>query len=77
MFHCISREGALIALVQVAINWCLCQDTIPIPGAKSLKQAEEVLGALSWRLSAAECQALEEASDAAPKTMVQNIFQTK
>ena len=64
-------------MLQVAINWCLCQGTIPIPGAKSLKQAEEVLGALNWRMSASECSALEEAANAAPKTMVQNIFQTK
>ncbi len=62
---------------QVAINWCLCQGTIPIPGAKSVQQVEEVLGALGWRMSASECQALEAAADAAPKAMLQNIFQTK
>lgn len=63
--------------MQVAINWCICQNTIPIPGAKNLRQAEEALGALEWRMSAAECQALEEAADAAPRAMLQNIFQTK
>ena len=66
-----------VRYVQVAINWCICQDTIPIPGAKSLKQAEEALGALDWRMSSAECEALETAADEAPQTMLQNIFQTK
>jgi pyridoxine 4-dehydrogenase len=61
---------------QVAINWCLCQGTIPIPGAKSVKQVEEALGALGWRMSTSECQALETAADAAPRVMLQNIFQT-
>ncbi|KAF6153714.1 hypothetical protein GIB67_000947 [Kingdonia uniflora] len=28
---------------QVAINWCICKGTIPIPGMKSVKQAEENL----------------------------------
>eukprot|EP00960_Hanusia_phi_P030691 748795-Hanusia_phi.AAC.3 len=43
------QKGRTIA--QVAINWCMCKDTIPIPGAKSLKQAEENLGAVGWRLT--------------------------
>lgn len=63
--------------LQVAINWCLSKDTIPIPGAKNLTQAEEVLGSLNWRLSAEECRDLEKAADAAPRTMLQNVFQTK
>lgn len=63
--------------VQVAINWCLCKGTIPIPGAKSIQQLEEALGALNWRLSGSEVAALEAASDKAPRGMLQNIFQTK
>ena len=63
--------------MQVAINWCLGKGTIPIPGAKSLSQVEEALGSLGWRLSAAEVAALEEAADRAPRTMLQNVFQTK
>ena len=63
--------------LQVAINWCLCKDTIPIPGAKNLRQAEEALEALGWRMSSAEVAALEDASDVAPRGMLQNIFQTK
>ena len=63
--------------MQVAINWCICQDTIPIPGAKNLQQAEGNLGALGWRLSSGEQSALAGAADTVPRGMIQNIFQTK
>eukprot|EP00195_Chlamydomonas_chlamydogama_P009230 CAMPEP_0202914762 /NCGR_PEP_ID=MMETSP1392-20130828/63888_1 /ASSEMBLY_ACC=CAM_ASM_000868 /TAXON_ID=225041 /ORGANISM="Chlamydomonas chlamydogama, Strain SAG 11-48b" /LENGTH=316 /DNA_ID=CAMNT_0049606543 /DNA_START=248 /DNA_END=1198 /DNA_ORIENTATION=- len=62
---------------QVAINWCMCKGTVPIPGAKDLGQARENLGALGWRLSAAEVEELEGAARKAKRSMVQNIFQTK
>jgi hypothetical protein len=29
--------------LQVAINWCMAQGTVPIPGAKTLSQASRVL----------------------------------
>ena len=64
------------AAAQVALNWCICQGAIPIPGAKNLAQAGDNLGALGWRLSASELAALEDAADAAPRGMIQNIFQT-
>ncbi|XP_052173128.1 pyridoxal reductase, chloroplastic isoform X2 [Diospyros lotus] len=62
---------------QVAINWCICKGTIPIPGVKSVKQAEENLGALGWRLSSDELLQLEDAALASPRKMIQNIFQTR
>ncbi|XP_062204967.1 pyridoxal reductase, chloroplastic-like [Phragmites australis] len=61
---------------QVAINWCICKGTIPIPGVKSVRHVEENLGALGWRLSPAEISELESAAMAAPKKMIQNVFQT-
>lgn len=61
---------------QVAINWCICKGTVPIPGAKSLAQAQENLGALGWRLAASEEAALDAAAQSIKKGMVQNIFQT-
>ena len=39
---------------QIAINWCLCKDTTPIPGVKTMRQLEDNLGALGWRLSEGE-----------------------
>ncbi|WP_017297248.1 aldo/keto reductase [Nodosilinea nodulosa] len=71
---------------QVALNWCLCKGTIPIPGAKTLAQAQQNTAALGWRLDAGEVEELDRAargsdgSAAAQKgchQMVQNIFQSR
>jgi pyridoxine 4-dehydrogenase len=64
-------------MTQVAINWCICQGTIPIPGAKNQIQARENIGALGWRLSSAEVTELETIALNLDKQMIQNIFQTK
>ncbi len=64
-------------IAKVAINWCICQGTIPIPGAKNLTQAKDNLGALGWRLSNAEVTELETVALGLEKKMMQNIFQTK
>jgi aryl-alcohol dehydrogenase-like predicted oxidoreductase len=47
---------------QVAINWVICKGALPIPGAKSARQAEDNAGALGWRLGEAEVAALDKAS---------------
>jgi len=44
---------------QVAINWVICKGALPIPGVKTLQQAQENLGALGWRLSEDEVAALD------------------
>ncbi|MBD2179915.1 aldo/keto reductase [Aerosakkonema funiforme] len=62
---------------QVAINWCICKGTIPIPGAKTVEQAKENIGALGWQLDSGEIAELDKAAASADKKMVQNIFQTK
>jgi aryl-alcohol dehydrogenase-like predicted oxidoreductase len=49
---------------QIALNWAICKGTVPIPGAKNLRQAQENAGALGWRLTPDEVAALESASDA-------------
>ena len=64
-------------MAQVAINWCICKGAIPIPGAKSLRQAQQNTGAIGWRLNEAEVSALDSASAACDKQMVQNIFQSR
>jgi aryl-alcohol dehydrogenase-like predicted oxidoreductase len=48
---------------QVALNWIICKGALPIPGAKSGKQATENFGALGWRLTPEQVKALDEASD--------------
>ncbi|MGF1478966.1 MAG: aldo/keto reductase [Cyanophyceae cyanobacterium] len=62
---------------QVALNWCICKGTIPIPGAKTVQQAQENLGALGWQLDEGEIEELDRAAARVDKKMVQNIFQTK
>ncbi|HEY9889482.1 MAG TPA: aldo/keto reductase [Candidatus Obscuribacterales bacterium] len=62
---------------QVALNWCMCKGFIPIPGAKTLAQAQQNTGALGWRLEAGEVLELDNAVKRSDKQMVQNIFQTR
>eukprot|EP00257_Ricinus_communis_P014850 XP_015572624.1 pyridoxal reductase, chloroplastic [Ricinus communis] len=64
-------------LPQVAINWCICNGAIPIPGVKTIKQVEENLGALGFRLSSDELLQLEYAARESPQKMIQNVFQTR
>jgi aryl-alcohol dehydrogenase-like predicted oxidoreductase len=48
---------------QVALNWVICKGGLPIPGAKTAAQAQQNVGAIGWRLTPEEVQALEAASD--------------
>lgn len=63
--------------LQVAINWCICKGTVPIPGIKSVRHVEDNLGALGWKLTNDEQLQLEYAAKESPKSMIQNIFQTR
>jgi aryl-alcohol dehydrogenase-like predicted oxidoreductase len=47
---------------QVALNWAICKGAVPIPGAKNARQAMDNAGALGWRLSLDQVQALDRAS---------------
>lgn len=49
---------------QVALNWCICKGTIPIPGAKNLEQAQENGGGMGWSLSEQQVAQLDRASEA-------------
>jgi aryl-alcohol dehydrogenase-like predicted oxidoreductase len=48
---------------QIAINWTICKGTLPIPGAKTIRQAEQNCGAGGWRLTESEVMELDEMSD--------------
>jgi len=58
----IGREHGNKTPGQIAINWTICKGTLPIPGAKNARQAQENLGALGWRLSESELIALDKIS---------------
>jgi aryl-alcohol dehydrogenase-like predicted oxidoreductase len=73
--ECLTQIQPLIALLreigeargrvtpaQVALNWVMCKGAVPIPGAKSARQAEDNVGALGWCLSSEEVAALDVAS---------------
>jgi aryl-alcohol dehydrogenase-like predicted oxidoreductase len=53
---------------QVAVNYCMAKNTVPIPGAKNKSQAESVVGCLGWRLSEGEILELEKVAAKAPKS---------
>lgn len=61
----IGQEHGGKSKVQVALNWCICKGTMPIPGAKNAAQAAENAGALGWRLTEEEVERLDQASLAA------------
>eukprot|EP00931_Biecheleriopsis_adriatica_P046813 TRINITY_DN26931_c0_g1_i1.p1 TRINITY_DN26931_c0_g1~~TRINITY_DN26931_c0_g1_i1.p1 ORF type:complete len:436 (-),score=79.32 TRINITY_DN26931_c0_g1_i1:80-1387(-) len=57
-----SAHGAGTTLSQVSIAWCIAKGTIPIPGVRNVRQAEDNLRAATLTLSPAEVQALDEAA---------------
>jgi aryl-alcohol dehydrogenase-like predicted oxidoreductase len=60
----IGQEHGGKSKAQVALNWCICKGTMPIPGAKNAEQAAENAGALGWKLTEEEVEKLDRASDA-------------
>jgi aryl-alcohol dehydrogenase-like predicted oxidoreductase len=47
---------------QVALNWLIRRGTLPIPGAKNGRQANENAGALGWTLDGEEIERLDVAT---------------
>ena len=56
-----------VTTTQIAINYVVAKGCVPIPGIKTAKQAEEVLGCLGWGLTEEEVSLLDSAADAAEK----------
>lgn len=59
----IGQDHGSKTVSQIAINWCICKGTLPIPGAKNYQQAENNAGAKGWYLTDEEVQILDQASD--------------
>lgn len=49
-------------LSQVAINWAIAKGTIPIPGARNIRQVRQNLSTLDWSLTKQEERSLDDAS---------------
>jgi pyridoxine 4-dehydrogenase len=50
-------------VAQVALNYIISKGVIPIPGARTVKQVEDNIGAMGWRLTETEVAMLELESD--------------
>jgi aryl-alcohol dehydrogenase-like predicted oxidoreductase len=48
---------------QVALNWVICKGALPIPGAKTAKQAEQNVEGIGWRLTPEEIRSMELESE--------------
>lgn len=62
----IANKNKNASLSQVALNWTRAKGTIPIPGARNLRQAKQNLDALNWNLTEDDVRALDQASIAVP-----------
>ena len=51
-----------VSVTQVALNWLIQKETLPIPGAKSAMQAADNATAMTWKLTTDEFEALNEAT---------------
>lgn len=58
---------------QVALNWIMAKQVVPIPGAKNAVQAEQNAGARGWSLSAEDVAGLD-ALALSGRRSVQNLF---
>jgi pyridoxine 4-dehydrogenase len=63
---------------QVAINWAARKGTVPIPGCRTVRHAQENVGSvLQWKLKPDAVLELDTAALAVKKPMIQNVFQTR
>jgi aryl-alcohol dehydrogenase-like predicted oxidoreductase len=60
---------------QVAINWTVAKGTLPIPGARDQRQAQEIVGTLGWSLTPDEVSALDQASDKVSQNPTRGILE--
>jgi aryl-alcohol dehydrogenase-like predicted oxidoreductase len=65
LLRSIGQEHGNKTPAQVALAWLIAQGgVLPIPGAKNARQARDNAGAHGWTLSAAQQEALDEATRA-------------
>ena len=62
---------------QVVLNLNLQKGLLVLVGMRSIKQAEEDLGALGWSLSDSEVEVIDRAAARVPKSLIQNPNQSK
>jgi pyridoxine 4-dehydrogenase len=62
---------------QIAINWAMRKGTVPIPGCRTVHQANENLSVTGWKLKPDAVEELDRVALLVKKPMIQNIFSTK
>lgn len=65
-----------MSVSQVAVAWSIGKGALPIPGVRTVKQAEEVVQLLTFRLADGEVAELDAVSGRIRKQTLQNVFQT-
>jgi aryl-alcohol dehydrogenase-like predicted oxidoreductase len=60
---------------QVALAWLVAKGAVPIPGAKNGSQAEQNAGALGWRMTEEELDALDRAALYGKRGISQRVWQ--
>ena len=56
-----AREDMKITPTQVALNWVVAKGAVPLPGVRNTRDAEEVVGAVGWRLRAEDLELIDSA----------------
>jgi len=57
----VSKESGK-SMAQVALNWVICHDCVPLIGCRTMRQAEDTLGCLGWRLADEQVRRLDAVS---------------
>lgn len=47
-------------MAQIALNWCIQHDVIPLVGCRNVKQAQDSIGCLGWHLSKDDVARLDQ-----------------
>lgn len=59
-----------VTTTQVAINYVLAKGCVPVPSVKNVKDADEIIGCLTWDLTDDEVKLLDNAADKSDKGQI-------
>ncbi len=59
---------------QIAINWVICKGALPLVGVNNIRQLQEVLGAIDWRLSDEDMAKLDDITEHQYKDFYSRTF---
>lgn len=51
------------SIAQISLNYIICKGAIPIPGARTIAQVKDNIGAMGWRLTEDELASMEREAD--------------